>query len=294
MKASKYLFPVRATHKWFGFALAMFVLFAIFTAIFASGVLLYPTLQVEQWLLHRPLTSIDCVFEEWKFAGEVQVSLLLILILGFVCLLLGYRRRVLLLLVLLLLIGAGIEVVGKYAFYQPIPFDMHYGLNALVCPQLHKKPESVKLLVGLGLWWEAPAAHPKRITAEQLAANSPINLNEDAYASSGYPSGHAMRWSFLGIIVCWLCWRHIKRRSLRILLMAIALTIAFVGGFAMFYIGGHLITDTIAGYIFGIGLACCAIGLLILNGPKKAIQGPQTSDNTIAEGDNYVTLSDGR
>jgi len=39
---------------WFFAAVALLAFFAIFTAIFSTGVLLYPSLYIEQWLLHRP------------------------------------------------------------------------------------------------------------------------------------------------------------------------------------------------------------------------------------------------
>ena len=80
---------------WFFAAVALLAFFAIFTAIFSTGVLLYPSLYIEQWLLHRPLTSLDCTFDEWKLLGMVGASMLFTLVLGVTCLLLGYRRRVL-------------------------------------------------------------------------------------------------------------------------------------------------------------------------------------------------------
>ena len=77
--------------------------------------------------------------------------------------------------------------------------------------------------------------------------------------------GHAIRWIFIGLIACWLLWRHMKYRRLRWLLMALALAMAISGGFAQFYTGFHLASDLTGGYLFGASIACCAIGLLLLN-----------------------------
>ena len=51
---------------WFLAAMLLLVLFVIYTAVFSTGALLYPNLQLEQVLLHRPLTGIDCVLFEWR------------------------------------------------------------------------------------------------------------------------------------------------------------------------------------------------------------------------------------
>jgi membrane-associated phospholipid phosphatase len=52
-------------------------------------------------------------------------------------------------------------------------------------------------------------------------------------------------------------------KLLRWPLMILALIFALGGGFAQFYIGFHLVTDLVAGYLLGISAACCGIGLLL-------------------------------
>jgi membrane-associated phospholipid phosphatase len=274
------LMHIPGARLWFFAAGALFAFFAIFTAIFSTGVLLYPTLYIEQWLLHRPLTSLDCVLDEWKVLGEAGGSILFTLALGIVCVLLGYRRRVLPYLFLLLLLSIAAEYVGKQAFPQVIPINVQFGLNSLACPQMVNQPRSVKIMVGLGLWWEAPPVRPGRVRNELFSATAPLIFDENAYVANGYPSGHAIRWCFIGLIACWLVWRHMKYRLLRILLMALALAIAFGGGFAQFYIGVHLPTDLIAGYLLGASLACCAIGILQLNEtlPEMPVTQPEDQD----------------
>src|SRR5258708_31455998 len=128
------------------------------------------------------------------------------------------------------------------------------------------------MVVGWGMWWEAVSGHRDRIQAEQYSANAPFVFDENAVVVYGYPSGHAIRWIFLGIIASWLIWRHLQKRVLRVLLMALALAIAFGGGLLQFYIGVHLTTDLVGGYLLGGSLACCANGLLLLKKPKKRTQ----------------------
>jgi membrane-associated phospholipid phosphatase len=244
------------------------------TAIFAAGIFLYPMLHVEQLLVQRPITGVDCVFSEWARLGEIDGGIFFTLILGIVCLLLGYRRRVLPYLLLLLLLGVGVEYVGKQVFPQPVPDRLNIGLISLRCPQLSRQPRSVCWSVAVGMWWEAPKIPARRIEIAHYAAIAPLIIDDDATINYGYPSGHALRWSFLGLVACWLCQRHIRRRLPRTLLMVLTLLITFGGGFAQFYIGNHLGTDVIGGYLLGLSAACCAIGLLQRNQKQRVMQPP--------------------
>jgi membrane-associated phospholipid phosphatase len=114
------------------------------------------------------------------------------------------------------------------------------------------------------MWWEAHPIPAKRVFSEQYGATTPLSLN-GAIPDYSYPSGHATRWSFIGLIACWLFLRQVRRHILRGLLMALAFAIAFGGGLMQFYIGVHLVTDLVGGYLLGISSVCCAIGLLLLN-----------------------------
>ena len=286
---------------WFLAAMLLLVLFIIYTAVFSTGALLYPNLQLEQLLLHRPLTGIDCVLFEWRQFGEVWFSLLLTLALGIACLFLGYRRSILPCLLLLLLLGVGIEYVGKQYFPQVVPVNMQAGMNSLACPQMWRMPRSVKIMVAMGMWWNAPSVRPKRVEYEHYSANAPLIFDENAAVENGYPSGHAIRWCFIGLVACWLAWRHIKSRLLRAFLMTLALAVALGGGFAQFYIGLHLATDLIAGYLIGASSACCAIGLLLLNqtsNKKRSAPASKPGDRldivNESVGAKYVSFSDSR
>src|SRR5947209_9304081 len=177
---------ISISNRWFIVALGLLALFGIFTAIFVTGVLLYPTLHMEQLLLHRPLTSIDCVFAEWKNLGEVGFSLFFTLLLGVACLLLKYRVRVVLFLFLLLLLGVGAEYVGKQLFPQVIPANTQFGMNSLACPQIWKQPRSVKIMIAMGMWWKAPPVRPARIANEQYSANAPLIFDDNAMVAFGY------------------------------------------------------------------------------------------------------------
>lgn len=254
-------------HRWFLLAGVLGVCFLLYTAIFSTGALLNLTLQQEQWLLHRPLTGADCVLREWKRFGEAPFSLGFTALLGIGCLLLGYRRRILPYLLLLIVLCIGIEFVGKQLFPQPVPDSIGFGMTTLTCPQMAHKPRSVELMVAVGMWWEAPPIAARRAHNEYLSATTPFT--SEAIEYYGYPSGHAMRWMFLGLLLGWLAWRHVHYRLLRVLLLILALVLALGGGFALFYDGGHLATDLTAGYLVGASAACCAIGFLARNAPGR-------------------------
>ena len=256
-------------HKWFGLSVVLLVLFLLYTAIFLTGVLLLPTLYLEQWLLHRPLTGIDCVFHQWKTFGEVPMSLFFTFVLGMGCLWLGYRRRVLPYLLLLMLLCIGSETVGKQIFPQPVPVSLESGMGNLGCQQMSEQsPLELKLSLILGMWWEAPHSPAWRVHQTLVSANTPFTLDKTAN-QYGYPGGHAIRWMFLGLILSWLVWRHVRKRLLLWLLLAITLAIAFAGGLLLVYTGSHLATDLLAGYLIGASAACCAIGLLTQNEARR-------------------------
>lgn len=248
---------------WLGFGLLLLTLFGLYSLLVSSGRLIDTTLRVEQALLTRPLTRFDCVARQWKYLGEAQVSLLLALGLCGLCLLLGYRKRAALVVLLLLGLGIGAEYLGKEYIAQPMPFVVQRGMAALTCPQMPPHSSARRVALVLGMWWVAPAPSDEAIQTEQRGASANI-YGEDAYNDYGYPSGHAIRWMFLGLIACWLAWRQAKWRALRWALMTLSLLLAFGGGFDLFFTGGHLFTDLIGGYLLGASLATFTIAVLYL------------------------------
>lgn len=256
-------------HKWFIAASLSLALFLLYTAIYSTGILFIPTLQQEQWLLHRPITRLDCVLSVWEVLGNANWSIFILLALGLACLYLGYRRRILPYLLLLFLLGIGIEILGKQLFLQPIPHSIYVGMGSLHCPQLESQPPSDQLKAGLGLWWKLPQIPSNLVSNARDGATSPFGKNDDISPQYGYPSGHALRWSFLGLIASWLAYTHIRQSILRPLFIALSLTITLGGGIVQFYIGNHLSIDVVAGDLLGISFACCAIGLLLLNSAKS-------------------------
>jgi membrane-associated phospholipid phosphatase len=265
MKLAVRMRTLSPAHIWFGLALMLLVLFLLYTIIFLTGALLSPALYLEQWLLHRPLTGIDCVFHQWKRFGEVPMSLFFTFILGIGCLWLGYRRRVLLYLLFLMLLCIGSEIAGKQIFPQSVPISLESGMSNLGCQQMSEQsPLSLEARLILGMWWVAPRAPAWRVQQTRVSANTPFTLADTA-TYYGYPGGHATRWMFLGLILTWIVWKHVKKRMLRRLLLVIALAIAFGGGLLLVYTGSHLATDLLAGYLLGASAACCAIGLLANN-----------------------------
>lgn len=263
---SRYLKRISASQRWLLLSLIPLVIFLCYTLLVINGSLDTLTVHQEQWLLQRPLTRFDCVVYQWRYLGEAPVSLALLLVVCIVCWLLKYPLRVVF--VLLLLFGAGlsVEYLGKQYIYQPTPVTFDVGMNSLGCPQIWRVSHLKLIPLSLGAWWVAPDAPLFRVAEKQAAAAAPFTLDangkEEYYAYTGYPSGHAYRWMLIGLLALWLTWRHVRKRFLRRLLMVIFLALAFAGGFGQFYIGAHLLTDMLGGYLLGAFLTCCAIAAL--------------------------------
>ncbi len=237
----------------------------LYVLVFASGVLQTPMLMIERWLVRRPLVPADCVLRQWEQFGQFSSSLVVTCILGAICLLLGYRKRIFLLLILLLSLSAGVELVGKHIFAQPVPTQLDNGIVALQCVQLDGQSNTLKMQMALGMWWQAPALTPDIPNMQQMGISSPLNTDGDDPVNHSFPSGHTIRWLFVGLLVAWLAGRHMKKGILRRILISVALLIAIGGGLVQFYLGFHLITDVLAGYLLGGASICCAIGLLLRN-----------------------------
>jgi len=261
-----YLKRISASKRWLLLSLIPLAMLLCYTALVTNGSLDMLTVHQEQWLLQRPLTRFDCVVYQWRYLGEAPASLALLLVVCVVCRLLKYPLRVAFILLLLLGAGLGVEYLGKQYIYQPVPSAFGAGMSALGCPQIWRVSHLKLIPLSLGAWWVAPGAPQFRVEDEQAAATAAFSLdannNEVYYAYPGYPSGHSTRWMLIGLVALWLTWRHVRKRFSRRLLMLVFLALAFAGGFGQFFIGAHLLTDMLGGYLLGAFLACCAIAAL--------------------------------
>lgn len=262
------VFNNAGVRKWFVLASILGGLFLVCSLVYATGIFNVVTLRVEQWLLLRPETRFDCMFYEWRNLGEVPASIVLTLVLGIVCALKGYRRRVLPYLLLLLLLGIGIEAAGKTVIGLSMPTTLRSGLTDLECPQLNGQPQATKLAVAVGFLNLVAAPTNNQISWSQTVSQMPLDMQRSEREYS-YPGGHAARWSFVWLLAAWLAWRYLRLRLLRVPVTALLFLWAFVGGFLQFYIGVHMLSDTIAGYLLGGALACCGISVLLLNDTRR-------------------------
>lgn len=268
MHKIKIYWQIAPARRWFLLALGLSGLFVLYTVIYATGWLNPSTYAVERWLLNRPIGRLDCVFFEWRHVGEVPVSLFLVLIVGIICWRMGYHWKIIPMLTLLLFLCIGIEYTGKILFILYLPSKLLDAMTVLSCPQISQQPLLVHFASMLGLWSKIPTPVATQINWVHAVAQLP---NSAVYAHwsaddriRGYPAGHAMRWCFVGLMAAWLCWTHKAFSMKRLLLTSFFVVVAFFGGFMQFYIGVHMLTDTIAGYLLGAAAACCAIGLLIV------------------------------
>jgi membrane-associated phospholipid phosphatase len=261
-----------AARKWFLLALIFGCLFLALTAFYATGAINTATLEVERWIIGRPLTQFDCVLVEWRDFGAATVNLVFIALVGIACGLTRYRWRVLPYLVIMILVGIAVEEVAKKFFALSLPPIMRSGMVTLTCPQ-EGQSRLLQLQLGLGMWWKAPLPPLNLQDWAHTVSQMPINTSFGRLQRShSYPSGHAIRWWFTGLLISWLFWKHLKPGTVRWLLVVLTLILCFFGAAIQFYVGAHFIIDTLAGYLLGTALACCAIGLLIMN-EKKSNEG---------------------
>ena len=169
-------YELAGARKWFLLALIFGCLFLALTAFYASGVINRATLEVERWLIGRPLTQFDCVLVEWRNFGAASINLIFIAIVGIVCGLTRYRWRVLPYLLILILISIAIEEVGKKLFSLPVSLTMHSGMAALACPQ-EGQSRLQHLQLGLGMWWIAPLPPPGLQDWAHTVSQLPINTS---------------------------------------------------------------------------------------------------------------------
>ncbi len=263
---SMYLKHISATRRWLLLSLIPLAMFVIYTLLVTTNSLAALTVRQEQWLLQRPMTRFDCVVYQWKYLGEAPVSLGLLLALCVVCLLLKYRLRFAFALLLLFGIGLGVEYEGKQYIAQPVPAAFGTGMASLGCPQIWRVSHLKLIPLLLGVASVAPDAPQFRVAEKQAAASAVFSLDgnnsDEIFGYTGYPSGHSYRWMLIGLVALWLTWRQVRKRFLRRLLMLVFLALSFAGGFGQFYIGAHLFTDMIGGYLLGAFLACCAVAVL--------------------------------
>ena len=256
--------------KWFLLTLIFGCLFLALTAFYATGAIITATLEVERWIIGRPLTQFDCVLVQWRNFGAAPVTLVFIALVGIVCGLTRYRWRVLPYLLILILISIAVEEVGKKFFALSFPSIMRSGMVELACPQIgHSR--LLQLQLGLGMWWKAPLPILNVQDWAHTVSQMPIITSSvQLQQSNSFPSGHAIRWWFTGLLLAWLFWKHVKQGIVRWLLVTLILIVCFLGAAIQFYVGAHFIFDTLAGYLLGTALACCAIGLLIMSEKKSS------------------------
>jgi hypothetical protein len=260
--------------RWFLLALSFGGLFLLVSLLYALGVLTLPTLLSERWLVGRPLTQLDCVLVEWRNFGAPSITLTLFAGVGLLGVLTRrYRWPVLPCLLLLILSSAFIETVGKQLIGIPLPLSLQTAMVSLSCPErVHGL--STQLPLFLGMWWQAPLPSPSASAFAQAVAHQPISLTPGTFEQVyDYPSGHAIRWCFTGVVLCWLCRRHLRPVALRRPLAVALLVLCYLGAGIHFYIGAHLLADTLAGDLLGTALGALAVALFLLNERRQRVVG---------------------
>ena len=84
-----------------------------------------------------------------------------------------------------------------------------------------------------------------------IKRNRPTDMliKQGGYA---FPSGHAMlSVAFYGFL-CYLIYRQVKNKALRIVLLIIMSLLILLIGFSRIYLGVHYLSDVLAGYLLGL------------------------------------------
>jgi membrane-associated phospholipid phosphatase len=154
-----------------------------------------------------------------------------------------------------------VEVAGKQLIALPLPATLRSGMTDLECPQMQDRPQLTKVAVAFGFVNQIASPSQGRISWSHTVSAMPLDTHTSERAHS-YPGGHAARWGFVWWLFAWLAWRHLRARPWRQVVTVLLCLFALVGGFLQFYIGVHMLSDTLAGYLLGGALACCGIGIL--------------------------------
>lgn len=87
--------------------------------------------------------------------------------------------------------------------------------------------------------------------------------------SWSFPSGHAMG-SLIGYgLLAYLLVITFKRRPLRVVIVALAVSLVLLVGFSRMYLGAHYLSDVVAGFAAGsMWLGACISGLEVARGRK--------------------------
>jgi membrane-associated phospholipid phosphatase len=89
----------------------------------------------------------------------------------------------------------------------------------------------------------------------------PLSLMVIAQPSSySYPSGHAMSSALLLGIVAFIAVRAVRRRSAKVLIVALAAILGLLVGFSRVYLGVHWLSDVLAGWDLALALLGLWIG----------------------------------
>src|SRR5260370_33550036 len=95
------------------------------------------------------------------------------------------------------------------------------------------------------MWWKAPLLARNVQDWSHVVSQMPITLiSGHLQQNQTYPSGHAIRWWFTGLLLAWLFWIHIKRGVGRWLVVALTLNLCFIGAQIQFIVGTHLFSAT--------------------------------------------------
>ncbi len=135
---------------------------------------------------------------------------------------------------------------------------------------LDRKPRQALLVIGCTVL----VAIVIEVLKAYVARMRPTVVHPIDFADGmSFPSGHTLLASVLYPMIAFVAATNLKRRSLRVFLIAIAVFIPLLVGFTRVYIGVHYPTDVIGGWCLGAAFAI-ACSLVVQTFQKRGVVEP--------------------
>lgn len=127
------------------------------------------------------------------------------------------------------------------------------GFVAVLLGLRHRVGEATWVVLTGGTGWLVTNAAKVAVARPRPAAGELVRH----YGGWSFPSGHASNAALVATILAVVAAGWVSGRAL-LLLRWVAVLVALVTGFSRLAVGAHYLCDVLAGWLLGLGWACCA------------------------------------